>query len=214
MGDFKLQGVTPAAGKIKLGSSNVSKIYSGSTQVWVNGYVFADRAELKTAVDLWTGTAAQRASALNTYGEINSWDTGNVTTMHELFKDKTTFNDDISNWNVSNVAGGASTTRGMFYMFGGASSFNQNIGSWNVSSVTNMRSMFFDATAFNNNGSSSIGNWNVSSVTFFNFMFYQTNFNQDISAWCVENIPSAPAAFSTGAPLTAANTPNWGVTCP
>ena len=34
MGDFKIQGITPAADKLKLGGSNVSKIYNGSTQVW------------------------------------------------------------------------------------------------------------------------------------------------------------------------------------
>ena len=34
MGDFKIQGITPAAEKLKLGGSNVSKIYNGSTQVW------------------------------------------------------------------------------------------------------------------------------------------------------------------------------------
>lgn len=34
MADLKIQGITPVAGKIKLGSSDVSKIYSGSTLVW------------------------------------------------------------------------------------------------------------------------------------------------------------------------------------
>ena len=37
MGDFKIQGITPAAEKLKLGGSNVSKIYNGSTQVWPAG---------------------------------------------------------------------------------------------------------------------------------------------------------------------------------
>tara|TARA_R110000796_G_scaffold164121_1_gene281053 strand:- start:26 stop:1006 length:981 start_codon:yes stop_codon:yes gene_type:complete len=34
MANLKIQGVTPAAGKIKVGSSDVSKIYKGSTVVW------------------------------------------------------------------------------------------------------------------------------------------------------------------------------------
>ena len=34
MADFKIQGITPAEGKLKLGSSDVSKIYNGSTLVW------------------------------------------------------------------------------------------------------------------------------------------------------------------------------------
>ena len=34
MADLKIQGTTPVAGKLKLGSSDVSKIYSGPTLVW------------------------------------------------------------------------------------------------------------------------------------------------------------------------------------
>ena len=55
--------------------------------------------------------------------------------MSELFLDMTTFNEDISQWNVSNVTD-------MSQMFAGATSFNQNIGGWNVSNVTNMSNMF------------------------------------------------------------------------
>ena len=52
------------------------------------------KEELQTAVDLWV---SDNASALSTYGEINSWDVSLITDMSELFKEKTTFNDDISN---------------------------------------------------------------------------------------------------------------------
>ena len=34
---------------------------------------------------------------------IGLWDVSNVTNMQKLFKNKTIFNEDISNWNVSNV---------------------------------------------------------------------------------------------------------------
>ena len=64
--------------------------------------------------------------------------------MTSVFAGKTTFNDDISNWDVSNV-----TT--MLNMFNGATSFNKNISSWNVSKVANMTSMFQGATSFNQN---------------------------------------------------------------
>ena len=62
MSDLKLNGVTPdGIGKIKLGSADVQKVYSGSTLVWpissppepCTGYLFADKAELQTAVNLW-----------------------------------------------------------------------------------------------------------------------------------------------------------------
>ena len=44
------------------------------------------------------------------------------------------FNQDISSWNVSNVT----TMENMFYQSG----FNKNIGNWNISNVTNMIGMF------------------------------------------------------------------------
>ena len=204
-------------------SAKFDSSYSGTKNQLLNfrnygatgfaGYEFSGYSELVIGVNLWV---SNRAQAIIDYGQINTWCTQNVITMLELFDGKTTFNDDISNWDVSNVTASA-VNNGLFGMFWNASSFNQNIGAWDVSKVVTFRSMFIDASAFNNNGSNSIGNWDVSSVGFPNrmdFMFDQTNFNQDISAWCVENIPSTPAAFSRGAPLTAANTPNWGVTCP
>ena len=39
------------------------------------------------------------------------------------------------------------------------------------------------------------------------------NFNQDLSGWCVSNIPSEPSDFTTNSALTEANKPIWG-TCP
>ena len=67
--------------------------------------------------------------------DISSWNVSNVTEMNVMFSDASSFNQDISSWNVSNVTN-------MRYMFSDASSFNQDIGSWNVSNVTDMSGMF------------------------------------------------------------------------
>ncbi|MDR0771842.1 MAG: DUF285 domain-containing protein, partial [Candidatus Peribacteria bacterium] len=41
-------------------------------------------------------------------------------------------------------------------------------------------------------------NWNTSSATDMSSMFYLASaFNQDISHWCVINIPTLPTAFAT-----------------
>ena len=52
------------------------------------------------------------------------------------------FNQDISNWDVSNV-------KSMSGMFFGAESFNQNMKDWNTSNVTDMSMMFYFADSFN-----------------------------------------------------------------
>ena len=141
-------------------------------------YTFTTRTELKTAVDLWE---SDRAAALATYGEINTWDVSQVTDMSELFEDKTTFNDDISNWDVSNVTN-------MDLMFANATAFNQNIGTWNVSSVTAMYQMFINATSFNG----PINNWNVSNVTDMREMFsFASAFQQPLNLWELDSLTTA-----------------------
>ena len=94
------------------------------------------KEELQTAVDLWV---SDETTALETYGEINTWDTSLITSMDSLFSQKVIFNDDISDWDVSSVTD-------MSYMFLEATSFNQDISSWDVSSVLDMSYMFREAT--------------------------------------------------------------------
>ncbi|MDG5816929.1 InlB B-repeat-containing protein [Chitinispirillales bacterium ANBcel5] len=92
--------------------------------------------------------------------DISSWDVSNVTNMSSMFRDAASFDQDISGWDVSSVTN-------MAHLFSGSSSFNQNISGWDVSSVTNMSLMFSGASSFNQN----IGGWDVSSVTNMFMMF-------------------------------------------
>ena len=103
------------------------------------------------------------------------WDcicTSLVDNMDGLFEDATTFNQDISSWDTSNVIR-------MNTMFKNATAFNQNIGSWTVSKVQYMGSMFRGASNFNQD----IGGWNTVNVTSMAYMFSETPFNQDIGSW-------------------------------
>ena len=77
----------------------------------------------------------------NNIGPMPHWDVSAVTDMSEAFKDKDTFNADLSNWKVSSV-------ENMPSIFDGASAFNQDISNWDVSSVTDMNRMFFNAEDF------------------------------------------------------------------
>jgi surface protein len=86
--------------------------------------------------------------------DISDWNVSTITRMNDMFEDSS-FNQDISNWDVSNV------TR-MEGMFAEATSFNQDISSWDVSNVTRMEAMFAGATSFKNH---SLSVWNVHNVT-------------------------------------------------
>ncbi|MFN2305164.1 MAG: BspA family leucine-rich repeat surface protein [Anaerolineales bacterium] len=74
--------------------------------------------------------------------------------MSFLFRSDTSFGQDISSWDVSNVT----SMQGMFW---GAASFNQDIGAWDVRNVIRMDYMFHNAKMFNQDVSS----WDVSNVT-------------------------------------------------
>ncbi|AUP78546.1 DUF5018 domain-containing protein [Flavivirga eckloniae] len=68
---------------------------------------------------------------------VNAVDTPNlskVTDMASMFFEATSFNQDISSWDVSNVTD-------MSFMFSGAINFNQDLSNWNVSKVTDMEDM-------------------------------------------------------------------------
>ena len=191
------------------------KIYKqdGEREDEYGPYTPADKAELQTAVNAWV---ADEAAATVTYGDINTWDTSNVTDMSSLFYNKTTFNSDISNWDVSNVTN-------MNAMFYGATIFNQDISSWNVSSVIFMNYMFRNAYAFNQpiglwgqktinvkdtsymfasarSFNQPIGDWNMQSVEKINYMFQGEHwnrhpFNGHIASWNMSNCTEMSTVF-------------------
>merc|ERR1712176_1564609 len=70
--------------------------------------------------------------------------------MWGMFSGASSFNADVSAWNVSNVT----TMHDMFYR---ASSFNHDIGSWNVSKVIDMWGIISNAESFN----AGISVWNL-----------------------------------------------------
>ena len=80
--------------------------------------------------------------------------------MSYLFKHNNKFNEDISNWNVSNVTD-------MESMFSDCKIFNKPLNKWDVSNVRNMRSTFFYCKNYNH----PLNSWNVGNVTKMNFMF-------------------------------------------
>jgi surface protein len=116
---------------------------------------------------------------------ISHWDTSSVTTMEQMFSFAENFNQDIGYWDTSSVTN-------MGAMFESSTKFNQNIGNWDVSKVTNMYGMFTATYRFNQN----IGNWDTSKVTNMEQMFFYTwDFNQDIGKWDVSKVTNMNNMF-------------------
>ena len=138
---------------------------------------------IREAVEEW---CKDEESTLNNYGDINNWDTSEVTDMSKLFDNAREFNSPIGNWDVSNV-------EDMSEMFSGAESFNQPIGDWDVSNVTDMSDMFSYAESFNQ----PIGEWDASNVSDMTAMFFGAkSFNQPIGDWDVSNVTVMNAMFA------------------
>ena len=113
------------------------------------------------------------ASSFN--GDISSWNVSRVTAMNSMFHGASSFNQPLNAWDVSRVTA-------MNSMFHGASSFNQPLNAWDVSRVTNMRTMFGDASSFNQD----ISSWDVSFVTDMSYMFQGADaFDQNLGNWYV-----------------------------
>jgi surface protein len=132
--------------------------------------------------------------------DISHWDTSNVTNMWDMFYGATNFNQDISYWDVSKVSN-------MYNMFGYAESFNQDISSWNISSVTDFTALFYEASNFNQN----ISSWNVSHITNMQEMFAgASSFNQGIGNWDVSSVTNMAGMFA-GASSFNQNIGGWNV---
>ena len=140
-------------------------------------------------------------SATSFNGDISEWDVSGVTDMSGMFLDAESFNGDISSWDVSGVTD-------MFGMFAGADSFNGDISEWDVSGVTDMFVMFAGADSFNGD----ISDWDVSSVTDMSGMFLDADsFNGDISPWDVSGVTNMDQMFIDADSFTQ-NLGSWYIT--
>lgn len=131
---------------------------------------------------------------------IGNWDVSNVISMYAMFWNAASFNQSLAHWDVSNVSDFINT-------FTRATNFNQNIEDWNVSNGTTMRGMFSYASSFNQ----PLGNWDVSNVDNMNYVFYNAIlFNQDISNWDVGLVEEMFSMFNNASSFNQ-DLSNWNV---
>ncbi len=117
--------------------------------------------------------------------DVSTWDVSNVECMTSMFRYATGFTGDVSEWDVSNV------TR-MDEMFKGAAIFTGNVGSWEVGGVTNMQMMFMDAASFD----CDLSGWNVTGLSSMSRMFSgAAMFNGNVGRWKVGLVTSMDMMF-------------------
>ena len=157
-------------------------------------YKAADAPDLSGVTSM--KTMFIRASSFN--GDLSSWDVSRVEDMEQMFESSYSFNGDLSSWDVSRVT----DMRGMFLI---ASAFNQDISSWDVSRVTDMRGMFLGASAFNRD----ISIWNVSGVEGMESMFgAPSSFDQNLGRWYVVPADASFDAADTSLNVTTISAQN------
>ena len=161
------------------------------------------------SIEQWGGTEwttmeeAFRGASSMVYNATDAPDLSGVTDMSYMFYSASSFNGDLSGWNVSSVT----DMSGMFFF---AASFNQNLNDWDVSSVTDMSHMFRSATFFNQ----PLNDWDVSSVTDMNRMFrFASSFNQPLNDWNVSSVTDMSAMFHSASSFNSFNSDlsNWNV---
>ena len=118
-------------------------------------------------------------------GDVSSWDVSEVTDMSYMFSNTPSFNGDLSAWDVSSL-------NNMRHMFWNSHSFNNDLSGWDVSEVSSMYGAFSGASSFDGDVSA----WDVSNVDDMTEMFYDaSSFDGDISRWNVSKVTDMFAMF-------------------
>ena len=176
------------------------------TEVAMCVWQFANRAELKAAVDVcldavpsgerccssdrlcWHPDPAMRRCGAVGCVDLPDWGTGKVTSMVDLFHDNYQFNQTISSWDVARVErfDRFSKCPGTCQFTGG------DLSRWDTSSAKSMASMFEGCSRFN----SDISRWDVRAVTDMYNMFKNASvFTADITRWQTDSLVNSSNMF-------------------
>ena len=169
--------------------------------------LFGDAANARQlrSIEQWGGTKwtdmndAFYGASNMAYRATDVPDLSGVTDMTYMFFNATSFDGDLSGWDVSSVTD-------MAFMFEDATSFDGDLSGWNVSSVTDMSGMFEDASSFNR----PLSGWNVSSVINMIYMFDgASSFNQNLGTWYIVPADTEFDAGGDSLDVTTISAQNW-----
>ena len=165
----------------------------------LNSMLVYEEDVTKVCTSLITDMSGVFATNTTFNQDISTWDVSNVTDMSGLFYESA-FNQDISYWDVSKVTD-------MSKMFQGEYVFKKEISYWDKSNVYNMNNMF----EYDKDLNQPIDNWDVSKVTNMVNMFNNaTSFNQALLGWDVSNVTNMYKMFY-GATAFNQYIANWSV---
>ncbi|NAS14355.1 BspA family leucine-rich repeat surface protein [Poritiphilus flavus] len=186
-----------ASGEIQLALRNAG---SGTLSIKFNNT--GDKAKI-LSVDQWGSGISWGSMGWAFYGCTNldvlasdTPDLSNVTTMAAMFHSCSSLKG-TSTGNFSNW--NTAKVTDMWSLFYGASSFNQDIGSWNTASVTDMRWMFYEASAFDQD----LGNWDLGKLTSGTSMLNDSglsvkNWDDTLIGWYNQGFTNTPTINASG----------------
>ena len=169
--------------------------------------LFGDTANARQlrSIEQWGDTkwtfvdSAFEGAANMVYLATDAPNLSDIASTAYMFTGASSFDGDLSDWNVSSVTY-------MAYMFKGASSFDGDISDWDVSSVIFMNEMFNGASSFNR----PLNSWNVSSAVRMIDMFNSTSsFNQNLGAWYIVPASTDYDLGASSLDVTTISAQNW-----
>jgi surface protein len=141
--------------------------------------------------------------------DFNAWDMSNVTSIFSMFDSNMPMEQFICpDWDLrkcTNLTASIPKVK---------TAGKTDLSNWklNTTEDVTMMSMFY---FYKQLTGLDLSKWDTSRVTAMNMLFYKSDFDGDISSWCVQNISSEPPGFADNTPLAEApeKNPKWGQAC-
>jgi len=158
--------------------TNASSMFQGASAFTSDLSNWFSSGSLANAVNLSGGITSIFRDAVSFDGDVDGWDTSNLTSLESSFRGTTSFNKSLSTWDVGNVLifdgcfrdakfftglglPGWNTSSAISFsnMFNGASAFNQDLSSWDISSLTTASDMLTGTAISQSNWDSLLIGW-------------------------------------------------------